>query len=602
MTRLFLHAKTRRKINGLPQWNLKDLLRHPDKDLETRSRALNIHVQSLEKLRKDLSSTLAPRVFFKGWQLREMITAESSKLTAYAQLWFAQNTQNQRARAFDTQVKRHLIPFSNRVLFFDLWWQRLGDRTARRLLRHAGKYHYHLETLRRVKTHTLSESEEQIINIKNTTGRQAIDSFYDVITNGLTFQLDSRSRSQPLSREQLAVHFRDSSARVRQRAYDGLFRVYSKHADILGDIYKALVLDWKNEGVDLRGYSSPIAVRNIHNDIPDTAASTLLQTCRDNRHIFQEYFRIKAKICGIPQMTRCDIYAPPKFKKTVYPFDRAVKLVFDAYQQFSPTLADHARRVFAERHIDAAPAPGKMGGAFCYSVLPSLTPYVLLNYSGDARDIATLAHELGHAVHSMMARHHSVFTFHATLPLAETASVFGEQLLSDALLEEATSTRVKQRLLLSQLDDLYATILRQAYFVEFENQAHDLITRGTTIDGLAQTYFQLLKEQFGRGIAIPTAFQWEWLTIPHIFRSPFYCYAYSFGNLLVLALFQRYKKKGKSFIPQYLELLSHGGSKSPQDMLKPLGIDLCKKSFWQAGFNRIQELVESLEKTLHEKN
>lgn len=591
-------AKTKQQTKGLPQWNLKDLLRHPDKDLEVRSRTLNDHVKSLERLRTRLSSTLTPRPFLEGLQLQEMIAAESSRLSAYAQLGFAQNTQSQRARAFETQVRKHLLPISNRALFFDLWWQRVGDRTARRLLRHAGKYRYHLESLRRVKRHALSEAEEQIINVKNTTGREALDSLYDVIANGLTFQLDSRNGSRPLSREQLAVHFRDPSALVRRQAYDALFQVYSKHSNSLGDIYKALVMDWKNERVDLRGYASPIAVRNLHNDVPDKAVSTLLQTCRENRHVFQEYFRIKARICGFSRMTRYDVYAPPKIKKVFYPFDRAVKLVFDAYEQFSPTLADHARRVFAERHIDAAPTPGKMGGAFCYSVLPSLTPYVLLNYTGDARDVATLAHELGHAVHSMMARHHSVFTFHATLPLAETASVFGEQLLSDALLADATGTKVKQRLLLAQLDDLYATILRQAYFIEFENQAHDLIAEGTTIDGLAQTYFRLLKEQFGRTMTISRAFQWEWLTIPHIFRSPFYCYAYSFGNLLVLALFQRYKKEGKSFIPQYLELLSHGGSRSPQAMLSPLGIDLCKKSFWQAGFNRIQELVESLEKTV----
>ena len=598
MPQLFLRTKSSRTPNSLPRWNLKDLLRHPDRDLETRSRTLDEHVRSLEHLRNCLSSTLRPRTFLKGLQLREMIAAESSRLTAYAQLWFAQNTQSQRARAFETQVRKRLLPFSNRTIFFDLWWQQLGDRTAGRLLKHAGPYRYHLESLRRVKQHTLSEAEEQVINVKNTTGREALDSLYDVITNGLTFQLDSRKGSQPLSREQLTAHFRDPSALVRRQAYDQLFQVYSKQANSLGDIYKALILDWKNEGLDLRGYASPIAVRNLHNDIPDGAVSTLLQTCRDNRHVFQEYFRIKARICGLPQMTRYDVYAPPKIKKVFYPFERAVKLVFDAYQQFSPTLADHARRVFAERHIDAAPASGKMGGAFCYSVLPSLTPYVLLNYSGDARDVATLAHELGHAVHSIMARHHSVFTFHATLPLAETASVFGEQLLSDAMLADAAGTKVKQRLLLSQIDDLYATILRQAYFVEFENQAHQLIAEGTTIDGLAQTYAHLLREQFGRTVTIPKAFQWEWLTIPHIFRSPFYCYAYSFGNLLVLALFQRYKEEGKSFIPRYLELLSHGDSQSPQDMLKPLGIDLCKKSFWQAGFNRIRELVESLEKTV----
>ncbi len=598
MPKIHVRTKTAHQTKDLPRWNLKDLLRHPDKDLETFSRTLNRHVRSLAGLRNRLSSTLTPRTFLKGLQLQETIASESSRLTAYAQLWFAQNTQNQRARAFETQVRKHLLPISNRTLFFDLWWQRLGDRTAGRLMKHAGSLRYHLESLRRVKRHTLSEAEEQVINVKNSTGRRALDSLYDVITNGLTFRLTSRKDSMPLSREQLSVHFRDPSPHVRQLAYDHFFQVYSKHADSLGDIYKALVMDWKNEELDLRGYASPIAVRNLHNDIPDNAVSTLLQTCRDNRDVFQEYFRIKARICGFRRMTRYDVYAPPKIKKGFYPFEQAVKLVFEAYQQFSPTLAEHARRVFAERHIDAAPASGKMGGAFCYSVLPSLTPYVLLNYSGDARDVATLAHELGHAVHSMMARQHSVYTFHATLPLAETASVFGEQLLSDALLADASGAKVKQRLLVSQLNDLYATILRQAYFVEFENQAHHLIAEGTTSDRLAQTYLHLLKEQFGRSVSISKAFQWEWLAIPHIFRSPFYCYAYSLGNLLVLSLFQRYKKEGRSFIPQYLELLSHGGSQSPQDILKPLGVDLCKKAFWQAGFNRIRELVEALEKTV----
>ena len=223
---------------------------------------------------------------------------------------------------------------------------------------------------------------------------------------------------------------------------------------------------------------------------------------------------------------------------------------------------------------------------------------MLLNYTGDARDVATLAHELGHAVHGMMAQHHSVFTFHSTLPLAETASVFGEQLLSQALLQEVSNPRMKQRLLLGQLDDLYATILRQAYFVEFENQAHEHIAQGVTVNALAHTYLGLLKEQFGRAVTVPDEFQWEWNTIPHIYRSPFYCYAYSFGNLLVLALYQRYQDEGQAFIPKYLDLLSGGGSKSPQDLLKPLGVDMYAEKFWQSGFDRIETMVGELEKTL----
>lgn len=582
----------------LPQWNLKDLLANPDKDFEAISRTLNKKVSALEKLRPSLKNNTSSKTFQAGLKLSEEIAASSSRLGAFSQLWFAQNTSNQKARAFEAKVRNHLAGVANRELFFDLWWQQLPNKSAQPLLANSGSTQYHLKSLRRLKPHTLTEPEERIINIKNTTGRSALDSLYDVMTNSLTFTSPEKGARAPLSREQLSSYFRNPSANIRKRAYQEILKVYSGHADVLGEIYKSLVSDWKNEGIDLRHHTSPVSVRNIHNDIPDNAVSTLLSCCRKNRRIFHEFFRLKAKICKIKKLTRYDIYAPTKSAQASYPFDEAKKLVFNAYEQFSPKLAQHAQQVFADRHIDAGTTPGKAGGAFCYSVLPNLTPYVLLNYTGDARDIATLAHELGHAVHGMMAKHHSVFTFHSTLPLAETASVFGEQLLSQALLQDVSNPRVKQSLLLGQLDDLFATILRQAYFVEFENQAHEQIAQGTTVNGLAHTYLGLLKEQFGKAVTIPDEFKWEWITIPHIYRSPFYCYAYSFGNLLVLALYQRYQQEGKDFIPKYLDLLSGGGSKSPQDLLKPLGVNMCAEQFWQSGFDRIEGMVGELEKTI----
>ena len=270
----------------------------------------------------------------------------------------------------------------------------------------------------------------------------------------------------------------------------------------------------------------------------------------------------------------------------------------DAYKQFSPALAELAQRVPAERHLDAQIRPGKMGGAFCYSMLPTLTPYVHMNYTGRTRDISTLAHELGHAVHSMMAKDHSVLTFHPSLPLAETASVFGEQLLSEAVLAQEPRKQVRQALLVAQLDDLYATILRQSFFVEFERLAHQLIAEGATVEKLGQCYLHLLKQQFGRAVKVSEDFQWEWLMIPHIFVSPFYCYAYSFGNLLVLALYQKYQRKGSSFVPQYLDLLASGGSASPESILKPIGVDIRSERLWQSGFDRIHHMVDALEKTM----
>jgi oligoendopeptidase F len=221
-----------------------------------------------------------------------------------------------------------------------------------------------------------------------------------------------------------------------------------------------------------------------------------------------------------------------------------------------------------------------------------------MNFTGEARDIATMAHELGHAVHGMLAARHTVFTFHSTLPLAETASVFGERILSDALMTQESDRRAKQALLLAQLDDIYATVMRQAYFVRFEQHAHQMIAEGATVIDLAGSYFASLKEQFGKAMQIPREFQWEWLTIPHIFASPFYCYAYSFGNLLVLALYRMYQEQGAGFVPRYLNLLAAGGSEAPQDILRGVGVNMEAESFWQSGFHAISDMVGQLEHTL----
>ena len=582
---------------ALPRWNISDLLANPEKDFIALTRQMERHVQSMEHQRKDLRNSISSQRFLKALKTSETLTNIASRLAAFSQLWFAENTKNQAARAFEAKVKEQLTRLGNRTLFFDLWWQQLDTRNATRLIKQAGDFRYYLESLRRLKKHTLTEPEERIVNLKNTTGRRALDSLYDVLTNGFSFSLRVNGSTKKLNREQLSSYVRHPSGTVRKGAYQELLRIYSSQSDVLGEIYKSLVLDGKNEG-ELRQYPTPVSIRNINNDIPDAVVTTLLKCCRKNRSIFQDYFRLKGKLCGIRKMSRYDIYAPQQREKSSYPFQRAMQLVFDAYHQFSPTIAGLARQVLDEQHLDARPSTGKMGGAFCYSVYPKHTPYVLLNYTGDARDVATLAHELGHAVHSMLAKQHSIFTFHATLPLAETASVFGEQLLSQALLQDAGNPRIKQRLLLGQLDDLYATIMRQAYFVEFENQAHSMIAQGATLDAIADIYRNLLNEQFGKGISVPAEFQWEWLTIPHIYRSPFYCYAYSFGNLLVLALYQQYQEEGASFIPKYIKLLSQGGSQSPQDLVKPLGVDMTSEKFWQGGFNYIKRMVQTLERTL----
>ncbi len=579
------------------RWDLSALLADRQRDFDPAMKRLEAKVARFESVRASLSTALGTDAFASLLEQQEDIAIDAAKLGAHAYLWYSENTTHGAARSHKSLVEDRLTALQNRLLFFDLWWQSVNPDDARRLTDGAPRYRYHLDTIRRFTPHTLSEAEEKILNVKNTTGRTAISTLYDIVTNGLSFSLTVGGTRRAMTREELSVYLRHPRACIREAAYRELYRVFTEHRDVLGEMYRALVTDWKAEQLGLRHFASPIESRNLHNDIPDEAVTTLLDVCMKNAHVFQHYFRLKGRLCGLRKMNRYHIYAPFRGKEAAFPYQAAVRLVLDAYRSFSPRLADLAEQVFAERHVDAQIRPGKIGGAYCYSVVPGLTPYVLLNYTGKARDVATMAHELGHAVHGMMAAHHPVFTFHSTLPLAETASVFGERILSDALLQQERDPRIKQGLLLGQLDDIYATVMRQAYFVQFERTAHEMVASGATVQELAKEYRRLLRQQFGKAVAVQDEFQWEWITIPHIYATPFYCYAYSFGNLLVLALYGMFKQQGAAFVPRYLDLLAMGGSESPSVLLRGMGVDMRSQDFWQAGFDMIEKMVEELEGT-----
>ena len=372
-----------------------------------------------------------------------------------------------------------------------------------------------------------------------------------------------------------------------------LFR--SQDGPILGQIYQTLVRDWRSEQVQLRKFSSPIAARNLANDIPDAVVDTLLNVTRQNTGLFQRFFRLKARLLGMERLRRYDIYAPVVQSDKTYAFPQAAEMVFSSFREFDPQFAQLAERVFAENHLDSQVRKGKRGGAFCATAAPTLTPWVLVNYQGRADDVATLAHELGHAIHSMLASHHSVFTAHACLPLAETASTFGEMMLVDRLLSSEEDPNVRRDLLFRQMDDAYATIQRQAFFALFERQAHSLIQEGASVDALAEAYLQNLREQFGEAVEVADEFRWEWVSIPHIYNVPFYVYAYSFGQLLVLSLYQQFQQEGQAFKPRYRRILEAGGSVAPVKLLAEAGIDIYAESFWQGGYAVLSRTLDQLE-------
>jgi oligoendopeptidase F len=442
----------------------------------------------------------------------------------------------------------------------------------------------------------LTEAEEKIVNIKDVTGASALQTLYSAITNRFVFKLEIDGEEKELSREEVMKQVYSPNPDDRAAAYQELYKVYGDEAPILGQMYQALARDWHNENVELRDFESPIAVRNLANDIPDEVVTTLLEVAEENSRVFQRFFKMKAKLLGMEKLRRYDIYAPVTEAEKEYSFEEAAQMTLDSFKDFDPTIEKLARRVLEEGHLDSEIRKGKRAGAFCSSGDPSMTPWVLMNYTGSARNVSTLAHELGHAIHAMLAEEHNALNYHSSLPLAETASTFAEMLLVERLLEVETDEDVRRDILFAQVDDAYATIMRQVFFALFEREAHEMVNAGASVDEISEAYTKNLETQFGDALEIGEEFKWEWVSIPHIYYYPFYVYAYSFGQLLVFALYQQYKAEGDSFKPRYIELLAAGGSMSPEEILTRAGVDMRDPAFWQGGFDYVDSLVSELEK------
>ncbi len=580
-------------------WSLAELLPEPVEEAASRLLAeIDAEVGELEAARPSLTAAPGPAELLRLLRVYERLSEKSSVVSAYAHLAFAADTQSEEILTFRNRMDQALVGFKNRTMFFSLWWKGLDDEEAARLLpdetREPDFAHY-LKDLRRMKPFTLEERCEQIVNLKDADGIDAVLTLYSMLTNRLEFEVEVDGETQRLTRDEATSLVFSPQPEVREAAYRELLRVYKDEAKILGQIYVNRVRDWSHEQIELRGFGSPIAARNVANDVPDRAVEVLLETGAEAAAVFRRYFRWKAGQLGGAKLRRYDLYAPLSASDRRIPYGDAVERVLETLGDFHPRFERLASRVFDQDHIDSEIRKGKKGGAFCATVLPSQTPWLLANYTGRVRDVQTLAHELGHAIHSMMAEEHSVLTQHASLPLAETASVFAERLLADRLLAEERDPLVRRELLASSLDDIYATVVRQAYFVRFEIAAHEAILAGRSPEELSELYKGLLKEQFGDSVEVSEDFRYEWLSIPHIYHTPFYCYAYSFGQLLVLALYRRYQEEGDSFVPGYLRLLAHGGSARPELILSEAGVDMTDLEFWRGGVRVLEGLVDELE-------
>ncbi len=581
----------------LGKWDLSELAKNP-KSTEFRKQVKELEEQAekFEKIKTTLDPKMSPRKFLGILRQVEEISEKMSKIGGYASLSYSSDTQSDEATSLMTMMSKLGSEISNKILFFDLWWKtQIDEKNAKRLMKDAGEITEYLAHKRLFAKYALSEPEERIINTLDVTGISALVKLYDKITNAFEYKMRIGNKTRSMTREEITNYVRSTDPKIRETAYKTILTKYSENKGVVGEIYQNIVLNWKDEGIDIRGYRSPISMRNIGNDVDDKTIESLLFACKKNAPVFQKFFVQKGKMLGMKKLRRYDLYAPAaaNIKEKNYSYNKSVRLIFESLGKFSDTLEEYAKKVFNENHIDSEIRQGKRDGAFCSTLTPKITPYVLVNFTGKSRDVFTLAHELGHAVHSQAAQNRSILVQDAPLPLAETASTFSELLLYDNLSEKISDDE-KKIMLSEKIDDLYATILRQSFFTIFEVDAHKQIGGGTTVNEISKTYLQNLKTQFGNSVDLSEDFAIEWSCIPHFYHTPFYCYAYSFGNLLALSLFRRYKKEGKGFVPSYTDILAAGGSKKPEKLLAEHGFDIRSTKFWQEGFDYIKDQVKAL--------
>jgi oligoendopeptidase F len=528
----------------------------------------------------------------------EGLAEQMDRPAVFAGLLHAAKTDEPRHGALlaRTQEQRTLI--NKHLIFFDLEWVKVEDEAARRLLAAPAlaPYRHYLEHKRAWRPHYLSEPEEKILDEKTVTGRAAFVRLFDETIASLRFPFEHAGRTEALPMQQILARLYDADRTVRQAAARGITRGLQDNARLLTFIFNTLVLDHKSD-CTLRRFDSPMGPRNLANEIATPVVDALMTAVERHHATVQRYYRLKGRLLGIEPLYDYDRYAPLSADMPTCDWATARRIVQEGYDAFSPQAGEVVRRFFERRWIDAELRPGKRGGAFSASAVPSVHPYVLLNYTDKLRDVMTLAHELGHGLHQYLARRVGYLQCDTPLTTAETASVFGEMLIFQRLQQVYPEPRTRLAMLCSKIEDGFATVFRQVVLTRFEQSLHRARAEQgeLTTEQVNELWLAANRPMHGEVVRLTEGYGWWWLYIGHFIHTPFYCYAYAFGELLVLALVQKYRQEGAAFVPRYLELLSAGGSEAPHVLLSRLGVDVNDPGFWEMGLHLLGDMVAEAE-------
>ena len=583
------------------RWDLSDLYAaHDDpridltiKDCHARAERFSDRFRALIQDRE----TLTAECLLQGLRELEIIFESLGRVGTYAGLLYAADTAKPEYQDLTQRVEQRSTEVRNLLLFFELEWLKLDDTIASRLMADPTleAYRHYLKSLRRHRPHTLTELEEKVINDRDNTGRNAFGRLFSEITSSLTFSFEKQGEKADLNLSQILSLLHEPDRGLRQSAMETLYNGLSQHGQVLTFIYDTLIQDQLTMD-RLRSYPDPMAQRHLFNEIDGAAVKTMMAVVEENYGLAHDYFRLKAKLLTLPRLALYDQYAPVGKEVKPFPYHQARQVILAAFDAFDPKFRQIAAEFFDKNWIDAEIRKGKRGGAFCASPSPQLHPYILCNYDDNLRDVMTVAHELGHGLHGCLSRKQNYFNYDTPLTTAETASVFGEMLVFDYLLEHQTDREVQIALLAGKIEDIFATVFRQNVLTRFEEKAFAARTeKRLTPDALGTLWLEANGKYYGDAVEMPDGYRWGWSYIPHFIHSRFYCYSYVFGQLLVLALYRMYKDEGKSCVPKYLALLEAGGSDSPEALLRPLGVNIHKPKFWQKGFEEIRALTAKLQ-------
>ncbi len=586
-------------LGQLPEWDLTDLYDGmEDQAIEQDLASMAKSATGFREVFQGKLTTLDGDSLADAIRQYEDIDEILSKLISYAQLVYAGNITDPAIGHFYQSVNERANRVFSDLLFFSLELNRLEDAHLEGLYGKSSTltaYRSWLRDQRVMRPHQLEDAVEAILHEKSVTGRSAWTRLFDETLAGLRFPY----RGADLTTTEILDKMSSPDAETRKTAAQQIGKTLGENGRSFTFITNVLAKDKSIED-DARQFARPVSSRNLANHVEDDVVDALVGSVRDAYpDLSHRYYALKAKWMDKEVLDYWDRMAPPPAKdERVIRWDEAERIVMDAYGRFSPELADVGSTFFKNGWIDAPVRPGKASGAFAHPVVPSAHPYLLLNYQGKTRDVMTLAHELGHGVHQVLAGGQGHLKSHTPLTLAETASVFGEMLTFQGMLAATDDPASRRAMLASKIEDMINTVVRQIAFYEFERRVHDARKEGElSTEAIGEIWMEVSRESLGPVFRFDEHYAHYWMYIPHFIHSPFYVYAYAFGDCLVNSLYSLYEEADEGFAEKYLEMLRAGGTLRHQELLQPFGLNAADPAFWKKGLGVVSRFIDRLEET-----